>query len=417
MAELSLAQIVGSTRDPSAAIVADTLVKNDLFLGNLPLISTGNTSLFTYDRKIANSTAAFIARDGAMSSNASYIEVNILGKTKRIYDQQGVDRMNAVDSGGLPAAKARRAASSIAALGLLLGDKIITGAATLTGTLVSSGLTVANGFSVTAVGPNVITDRGPWAVKYTHSGTTVQVKAPNDPDYGPAVTLGTSTSANVFSYNRDSYVTIAHGSQAMSANDAGVINFSGGTNEFDGVLALLAGQTSRIMYANSAATDGGALSFVDLDTLAEMVKGASRADKRFVMGTRTWVSFQALVRSASGGITPMDIAGQSLPSYNGIPILVTDFMPTTQTRGATSTCTSVICTTLGSDGGLVGYYTPDMPADEPNAVLIDQGPMGVSIWDLGMSGTAHNSTIRTVAHFAIGLPNTAKIALLSGVTN
>ena len=417
MADLSLAQILGSNRDPAAAMVADTLLKNDQFLGNLPLISTGQRALFTYDRKVANSTPAFIARDGAMSSNTGYTEVNIIGRTKRIYDQQGVDRSNAGDAGGLEMVKAKRAASSIAALGLTLGDKIITGAQAVTGTLVGAALTVANGFSVTAVGPNVIAERGPWLMKYTHSGTLVQVRAPGDPDFGAAVAIGTTTTADVYSYNRDQYVTIAHGSQAMSANDTGQINISGGTNEFDGALELIKKQTSRIVYAGSDATDGAVLSLTDLDKIIEMVKGAARPEKRLIMGTRTWLSFQVLIRAAAGGITPVDLAGQSLPSYNGVPILVTDFMPTTQTRGSTSTCTSVLCSTFGEDGGMVGYFTPDQSENEPNAAVMMQGPMGVTVWDLGMSATAHNSTIRTVCHFAVGLPNTVKIACLSGVTN
>lgn len=417
MADLSLAQIIGSNRDPSAAMVADTLLKNDQLLGNLPLISTGSRALFTYDRKVANSTPAFIARDGSMSSNTGYTEVNIIGRTQRIYDQQGVDRSNANDAGGLARVKAKRAAASIAALGLTLGDKILTGAQTVTGTLVGATLTQANGFSVTAVGPNVIADRGPWLFKYTHSGTLVQVKAPGDPDYGAAVAIGTSTTADVYSYNQDQYVTVAHGSQAMSANDAGVIVISGGTNQFDGVFELIKKQTSRILYAGSAATNGAVLSLTDLDNIIEMVKGSARSDKRLIMGTRTWLSFQVLIRAAAGGITPVELAGQLLPSYNSVPILVTDFMPTTQTRGSTSTCSSVICTTFGEDGGLVGYYTPDQAEDEPNAAVMMTGPMGVTVWDLGMSATAHNSTIRTVCHFAVGLPNTVKIAALQGVTN
>ena len=417
MADLSLAQIIGSNRDPAASMVADTLLKNDQFLGNLPLISTGPRALFTYDRKVANSTPAFIARDGSMSSNTGYTEVNIIGRTQRIYDQQGVDRSNANDAGGLARVKAKRAASSIAALGLTLGDKILTGAQTVTGTLLGAALTVANGFSVTAVGPNVIADRGPWLFKYTHSGTLVQVRAPGDPDYGAAVAIGTSTTADVYSYNQDQYVTVAHGSQAMSANDSGTIVISGGTNQFDGALELIKKQTARILYAGSAATDGAVLSLTDLDNIIEMVKGSARSDKRLIMGTRTWLSYQALVRAAAGALTYTDLAGAQVPAYNGVPILVTDFMPTTQTRGSTPTCTSVICSTFGEDGGLVGYYTPEQAEDEPNATVMLQGPMGVTVWDLGMSATAHNSTIRTVCHFAVGLPNTVKIAMLSGVTN
>lgn len=417
MADLSLTQIVGSTRDDASKYIADTLVKTDQLLGNLPLVSTGQKALFTYDRKVVNPAMSFVARDGALSGDTSYVEVNIVGKTQRIYTQQGVDRSNANDAGGLDLVKAKRAAASIASLGLTIGQKILTGAQNVTGTLVGATLTQSQGFSITNVGPNVIQARGNWQFKYTHTGTLVQVRAPNDPDFGAAVAISTSTVAKVYSYNQDSWVEVTHGTQAMSANDAGVIVMSGGSNEFDGVFELLAGQTARTIYAGNSAADGSALALTDLDNIIEMVKQEARPNKRLIMGTRTWLSYQALIRTTGGGITMMDLAGQVVPTYNGVPILITDHMPVTQTRGGTSTCTSVICTTFGEDGGLVGYYTDDAASDEPNASVFARGPMGVTVWDLGMSATAHNSTIRTVTHFALGLPNTVKIAVLAGVTN
>lgn len=414
MSDLSLAQIYGTTRDPVFRTIADTLIKNDQVLGQLPLISTGTSSVFGYGRKIANSTTAFVAIGGALSSNTAYKEVQILARTKRIYDQQGVDRSNAGDIGGLEVAKAKRAASSVASLALLLGAKIFTGAQNVTGTLVGSALTVSEGFSITDVGPNVIAERGPWLFKYTHSGTLVQVKAPGDPDYGDAVTVGTSTVAKVYSYNADSWVEVTHGTQAMSANDSGTIVMSGGTAEFDGVFELLAGQTDRIVYAGD---NGGALTMAMLDRIIGMVKGESRPNMRLILAEKSWRAYQALVRSTGGGITMMDLAGQPVPSHAGVPILVSDLMPTTRTRGgASGVCTAAICTTFGEDGGLVGYYTDEPSTDEPNAKLMAKGPMGLNIWDLGMGSAAHNSTIRAVCHFALGLPNTSKIAVLDGIT-
>ncbi len=417
MAELSLAQIRGATRDPAVAMIADTLLVNDQFLGNLPMIDAGESGLYSYTRKIADPAVAFVAADGAMSSDASYIEVNIVGQCRRLYTQQGVDRQNAGQAGGLAMAKAKRAASSIGAFGRSIGQKLLTGGQALSGTIVSSGMTVANGFSITAVGPNVITSRGSWEIKYVHTGTFVSVRAPGDLDFGPAVAIGTNTTANVFSYDRDRYVTVAHGSQALSANDAGIITFSGGTNEFDGFFTLIAGQTSRVIYAGSAATNGANLALTDLDTLIESVKGAARPDKRLVMGTRTWVSFQALARTAAAGNQFAQIAGQQLPSYNGVPILVTDYMPITQTRGSASTCSSVICATFGEDEGLVGYFGKEPTGAEPNAAVYTEGPMGLTVWDLGMGATAHNSTLRTVGHVSLGLVNTVKVGVLQGVLN
>lgn len=414
MADLSLAQIYGATRDPEIKMIADTLIKNDQVLGAIPMKATGTSSVFGYRRKIANSTQAFIARGGAMSSNTAYKEVQILSRTRRIYDQQGVDRSDANDVGGLDEVKAKRAASSIASLAILLGQKIWTGAQNVTGTLVGATLTQANGFSITNVGPNVLAERGDWLFKYTHAGTLVQVRAPGDPDYGTAVAVGTTTVAKVYSYNADSWVEVTHGSQAMAANDSGTIVMSGSSEEFDGVIELLAGQTDRIIYPGD---NGGAVSMALLDQLSGMVKGAANRDKRFVFAEKTWRAYNALVRSTGGGITMMDLAGEQIPSHAGVPILVTDHMPTTRVRGSSgAVCTAAFCTTFGEDGGIMGHYTDEASSDEPNARVFSKGPMGLTVWDLGMSSAAHNSTVRTVCHMAIGIPNTAQIAMLDGIT-
>jgi len=91
-------------------------------------------------------------------------------------------------------------------------------------------------------------------------------------------------------------------------------------------------------------------------------------------------------------------------------------MPQTQTRGSASTCSSVICTTFGEEGGLCGYYTED---SEPltGAVEILRGAMGVSAWDLPVSATAHAASVRVVSHVAVGNPNLMQLAQLGGVTN
>lgn len=413
---LTLQQMRGGRADRVVIATVDTLKVTDQLLMAMPWQRTPLGTLFGYERKIVNPTAAFIARGSAMSNTDTLKIVPVDAKTKRVYAQQSIDRSNAQDAGGLGAVRAKKVEGAISAIGLTIGNKLLNGDTNLTGALnADSTLAVSNGFSITDVGPNITTDRGEGALKYTHSGTLVQFRAPGDYEYGDAVAIGTGTVAKVYSYNGDSWVEVTHGSQAMAADGRAIVTFSGGTNEFDGALALLKGQTSRIIYANSDAANGANIALSDLDRLEKMVK-APRQDKVFILSDRTMTSVEALIRAA-GGATMMEYQGTQVSHYKGIPLLYSDYMPTTQTRGNVSTCTSVICTTLGEGRGLVGYYTEEDPEPPANARAVPLGVMGLTAYDLGISGTLHDNTVRVVTHVALAMPNTIEIAQLGGVLN
>lgn len=412
MAALTLAQIRAGTRDPAVMLTASTLIKTDQLVGAMPWRSTGMQSLFAYNRRIGNLAMGFLARDASITEDTTFQEVEVNAKTKRVLGQSSVDRANAGDAGGLASLKARKVESALEALGLTVGAKILTGDSNLTATLSTSALTTV---TVTDVGPNVVTDRGLGILKYTTADQAFSWRAPGEIDFGtPVVILAEAAATKIYSYNGDRWIEITRAAGSLAANATAQITFSGGTNEFDGVFQLLKGQTSRIIYANSNATDGGALSLNDLDKLEKLVK-APRGNKAFVMGSRTMSSFEALMRAA-GGATMTEYQGMQVGAYKGIPVLMTDHMPENQTRGSTSTCSSVICTTFGEEGGLCGYYTED---SEPltGAVEILRGAMGVSAWDLPVSTTAHAASVRVVSHVAVGNPNLMQLAQLGGVTN
>lgn len=413
---LTLQQIRGGTSDRVVIATVDTLKVTDQVLMALPWQKTPNGTLFGYERKIVNPAASFVARGGSISNTDTLKIVPVDAKTKRVVSQQSIDRSNAQDAGGLGAVRAKKVRAAVESIGLTIGNKLLNGDTNLTAALnADSTLAVSNGFSITNVGPNITTDRGEGALKYTHSGTLVQFRAPGDYEYGDAVAVGTNTVAKVYSYNGDSWVEVTHGSQAMSADGRAIVTFSGGTNEFDGIFALLLGQTSRVIYANSDAANGANVALTDLDRLEKMVK-APRQDKVFILSDRTMTSVEALIRAA-GGATMMEYQGTQVSHYKGIPLLYSDYMPTTQTRGNVSTCTSVICTTLGEGRGLVGYYTEEDPEPPANARIVPLGVMGLTAYDLGMSSTLHDNTVRVVGHVALAMPNTIEIAQLGGVLN
>lgn len=413
---LTLQQIRGATSDRVAIATVDTLKVTDQFLAALPWERTPNGSLFGYERIVTNPTAAFVARGSALSNTDTLKVVPVDARTKRCYAQQSIDRSNAGDAGGIASVRGRKVATAMSAIGLVIGNKLLNGDTNLTGTINSdSTLAVANGFSITDVGPNIDTSRGEGALKYTHTGTLVQFRAPGEYEFGEAVAISTSTVAKVYGYNGDTWVEVTHGTQAMSADGRAVVTFSGGTAEFDGVFSLLKGQTSRIIYANSDAANGANLALSDLDHLEKMVK-APQSDKAFILSARTMTTVEGLLRAA-GGATMQEYQGVQVMKYKNIPLLWTDYMPTTQTRGSASTCSSILCTTLGVGRGLCGYYTEEDPDPPANARVQRTNVMGVTIYDLGISGTLHDSTVRVVTHVALANPNTIEIAQLGGVLN
>jgi len=413
---LNLAQIRAGARDDVARATVDTLVVTDQLLTALPWLPTRNGSLFSYVRKIVNPAATFTARGGSISDTDALVEVEVMAKTKRLQVQQSVDRSDGIDVGGLARVKGKKTVSAIESMGLTIGNKLLNGDSNLTGALVGdSTLTSATYCSITDVGPNVITDRGQGLLRYTHGTTSFSFRAPGETDYGPEATIAAGAVGKVYSFNRDMWIEVTRGVGVLSASATAAVTFSGGTSEFDGVFALLAGQTTRVIYANSDATNGANLALSDLDRLEKLVK-APKQQKVFILGDRTMNAFEALMRAA-GGATMGEYAGMQVTTYKGIPVLYTDYMPQTQTRGSASTCSSVICTTFGEDGGLCGFYTDEDPEPPANATMVRTGVMGITTYDLGISSTAHNNTVRVVGHVALANPNTVKIARLGGVLN
>jgi hypothetical protein len=149
-----------------------------------------------------------------------------------------------------------------------------------------------------------------------------------------------------------------------------------------------------------------------LDQLTDLVIAPDSA-KVLIMGLRTFRAFKALMRAA-GGATMVEYAGAMRSSYNGIPILVSQNVPTTRTRGSASgTCTAAFCASLGQGRGLCGIYSDLVDQDFANARKIVSA-MGVSVYDLGLSGDALNSHL-SIGHFGLVSEDFQGLAMLDGL--
>ena len=125
---------------------------------------------------------------------------------------------------------------------------------------------------------------------------------------------------------------------------------SGTTNEFDGLLNLVsAGQT-----VSATATDGDVLSFEKLDAGISLVT-AKDGQVDFIMANdREIRKYMSLLR-ALGGASINEVVtlpdGSEVIGYRGIPIFRNDWVPITQTEGASTDASTILLGTWDDGGG------------------------------------------------------------------
>lgn len=183
-----------------------------------------------------------------------------------------------------------------------------------------------------------------------------------------------------------------------------LINGAGSSNQITGLLALATAAQTK-----TGATNGSALSYDLLDETLDKVTDKDGTVDYMLMNARTIRSYYALLRALGGaGIGEVITlpSGAQVPSYRGIPIFRNDYIPITQTRGTSSTCTSIVMGTL--DDGSMSHGIAGLTAS---------GNAGISIEELGASETKDESITRV--KFYNGLANFSEkgLAMLNGITN
>lgn len=126
---------------------------------------------------------------------------------------------------------------------------------------------------------------------------------------------------------------------------------------FDGLHRLIpAGQTI------SAGTNGAALTLDMLDTLIDKVQPGK--PELLFMSKRTRRKLKDL-RRTSGTVleTGVNQFGQQVEMYDGIPIVVDDFISETQTQGTGSNLTSIYAVKFGQGAGVLGLEHGDISVE------------------------------------------------------
>lgn len=184
-----------------------------------------------------------------------------------------------------------------------------------------------------------------------------------------------------------------------------LINGDGTADTIEGLLSLVAaGQT-----VTGPTGDGDALDLAFLDELLDLVKDKNGEVDFMMMNSRTLRSYYALLRALGGaGIGEVVTlpSGAQVPAYRNTPIFRNDNIPIDQTKGLTTTCTTILAGNLDDGSGKIGI-----------AGLTAMGEAGIRINDIGESETKDENITRI--KFYNGLANFSELGLaaFTGITN
>lgn len=417
MSTLNLIQMLGQLQNtPVEQGIIETIITVDEFASVLPWKQLMFDN-YPYNREGALPASSFVARGASISDDSAMNIQRVIAYVRKAIVQVSADRLDARAAGNFLDVQTATVSKIAKALGRLIGNKLINGSSGFTAT-VNSNPTRLTGVTITP-GPNHDLRRPVGIVRATAGGGNVsfQYQAPGDQAFGASSTPVPDNTASATlvlpSSNPDLFVTFAWTGVTTSALSGDVtFTLSGGTSEFDGLIQLTAQNTDI-----STATNGENLSFAILDNLALNNKGTGQ--KFYIMPARTITAFNALMRSA-GGTRNIDLYGRQWPMYNNIPILRNDWLPTNQSKGSGNNTTSVFCVTMGEGEGVLGLWCDSATAGEPpppNASVVAEAPLGISVWDMGIPSDLDARRFRGAAYVSLAQEKTPAVTVARGILN
>jgi len=169
--------------------------------------------------------------------------------------------------------------------------------------------------------------------------------------------------------------------------------------EFDGIDKLVKDTSNELVVG----ANGAALSLSHLDELRDMVPNTPDA---YMMRSGTFRALKQLLRAAGGNTAEMlqlENFGKPVPAFDGVPIIINDFIPGDVDQGsATDTC-SIYALRLNEVDGLHGLYGGDTA--------------GIRVEDLGTVQDKDATRTRLKWYVGLALKSTQSLAALRGVTN
>lgn len=185
------------------------------------------------------------------------------------------------------------------------------------------------------------------------------------------------------------------------------INGDGTGDTFTGLSALV--DSSQVVVAAADVGNGAVLAFSDLDALLDSIKDKDGEVDYLAMNARTIRSYFALLRALGGANIDQVVtlpSGTQVPAYRGVPILRNDWIPINQTKGSSSTTTTVFAGTF--DDGSRKYGIAGLTAETE---------AGIHVVDVGESEFKDNTITRVKWYCGLANFSVLGLAALKGITN
>lgn len=365
------------SQNPYAVMLLKQIATSDMSFGVVPFVMKGSEG-FSYEREVSTGSFNFIAPGGSVANSTGTTERVTISKREATEDFW-VDNFAADNQTNPVSPVERQTQMKLKAAGRAIAGKMITGvsiSSTFTIEAFQSGDYVD---AITAASPFINERYGPGEIKYTHSSTTIQFRAPGDREFGTAVTAATDGDYTIASEDPSKWITVTLDVSDATADAIRRITFTA-SNEFDGLQQLVSTGQTR----DAVGTDGDALSFTILEELYDSVK-VRTGQLAYVMNSAARRKYNQLVRTtnAAGPDFVMQASGIRVPTFDGIPILTNDFIPSTESKGSSgATLTSVYLVNYEPEAGVymgcLGGESMDVMADPRNVSV-----MGFRLRELG----------------------------------
>jgi len=365
-----------ASRNPFTVAAFKAIATSDMLFSVLPFVGK-NGEGFEYMREKSLGSFGFVA-PGHTSVPESTGEDEEVRVPKREAVADFHIRNFAQDNlAGQVSPADRQTIKKLKSAGRTLAQKAITGG-NVTGITVGAFQSGAYVDALVAAAPYQDSDRyGPGSLKYTHTGTFLQYRAPGDREYGPQVACATDGDYTLVSDNPSKWITVTLDVTDADANAERLVYFTSSTNEFDGLEKLVAPGQVR----SSSGANGDAATFGILDELLDAVKFSEGLV--FTMNQAVRRKYENLLRSM-GGSNPLTLPNTNMqvPTYKGVPLLTNDWVPSTESKGSATTLSSIYLAALVPDEGFymgaLGGEEMEVMADPRNATV-----MGFRLRDLG----------------------------------
>ncbi len=334
-----------SRNEYQTMLLRQIATSSELF-GVMPFVPKAGEG-FEYDREVSVGSFRFINPGGTVQESTGTTEHLVIGKREATADFY-VPNFAQDNMGDILDPLEAQTRMKLKAAGRTLAGKFVTGASIngFTSEAFQSGPYVD---ALVAASPFVRDRAEAGELKYTHTGTFLQFRAPGDTEFGTAVACTTDGSYTLASKSPSKWIRVTLDVSDATADAIRRIAFTTSSYEFDGLQQLVA--PSQVIDSDGAA--GDALSFRKLRQLRDLVKDKTGL-VAYVMHSSARQKYEDLV-TATNGAGPQTVMLETFraPTFDGYPILVDDNIPTTEVKGGSgSTLTSVYFANFEPDRGV-----------------------------------------------------------------